>query len=67
MYQWSADPALADFYERALLNGLIGNMNRLSPYDESSHSVGFIYMLPLGGGGLTKPWGASNGGFPCCE
>jgi len=23
-------------------------------------------MLPLGGGGLRKPWGRSDGGFPCC-
>ena len=23
-------------------------------------------MLPLGGGGLTKPWGDSAEGFPCC-
>ncbi len=55
-----------DFYERALFNGLIGNQNRLAPYDEPSGTTGFIYMLPLGGGGITKPWGASNVGFPCC-
>merc|ERR1719265_2515872 len=26
----------------------------------------FIYMLPLGGKSLRKPWGASDRGFPCC-
>ena len=67
IFGWTADPAYFDFYERALFNGLIGNMNRLPPYNPSSHQVGFIYMLPLGGGGITKPWGNSvDGGFPCC-
>jgi hypothetical protein len=58
---------LADFYERALFNGLIGNQNRAAPYGPTTHSTGFIYFLPLGGGGLKKPWGPSNAsGFPCC-
>ena len=26
-YTWSADPKLADYYERALLNGILGNQN----------------------------------------
>ena len=26
----------------------------------------FIYMLPLGAGGMRKPWGMSNSSFPCC-
>ena len=27
MFQWSADAKLADFYERAFLNGILGNEN----------------------------------------
>ena len=26
----------------------------------------FIYMLPLGGDAMHKPWGKSDEGFPCC-
>lgn len=26
----------------------------------------FIYMLPVGAGGMHKPWGISNASFPCC-
>ena len=26
-FTWSADPKLADYYERALLNGIMGNQN----------------------------------------
>lgn len=54
----------ADYYERALLNGLIGNQNVQGPY--TGDDVGFIYMLPLGPS-VTKPWGSGiNSGFPCC-
>ena len=56
----SADPAKADFYERAILNGIIGNQNRLA-----SGATSYIYMQPLGGVN-TKPWGKSDYGFPCC-
>jgi hypothetical protein len=66
LYQWSGSSTYADFYERALFNGLIGNQNELTPYNVSEHNTGFIYFLPLGGSGLTKPWGPSNDGFPCC-
>ena len=31
LYTWSADSALFDFYERAVLNGILGNQNRLDP------------------------------------
>ncbi len=61
LFEWSADAKLADFYERALLNGMTGNQRRLDP-----NMTSFIYMLPLGGGGLRKGWGTSNTGFPCC-
>merc|ERR1719247_847047 len=55
----------ADFYERALLNGIVGNQKILSPNETQ-----YIYMLPMGGaptgGAVTKAWGNSNHGFPCC-
>jgi len=60
LYEWSADAGLADFFERALLNGMMGNQNRLNP-----NMTRFIYMLPLGGV-VRKPWSDSNRGFPCC-
>jgi len=56
----SADPKKADFYERAILNGIIGNQNR-----QASGATSYIYMQPLGGAN-TKPWGKSDFGFPCC-
>ena len=40
---------------------MIGNQNLLDPTTTS-----FIYMLPLGAGGMHKPWGQSTHGFPCC-
>ena len=57
----TGDSKLFDYIERALLNGIIGNQNRLNPSTTS-----FIYMLPLGANGMQKPWGASNRFFPCC-
>jgi DUF1680 family protein len=45
----------------AILNGIIGNQNRLDPDGATS----YIYMQPLGGVN-TKPWGKSDYGFPCC-
>lgn len=53
--QWTADTRLGDWYEQLLWNGLIGNQNRDGIYTPESHSTGFIYFLPLGGGGLAKP------------
>ena len=58
---WGAGAELADFYERALYNGILGNQNQADP-----SMTQFIYMLPLGGGGIKKPWGRSDQGFPCC-
>lgn len=57
----SADAAKADFYERAILNGILGNQNKEDPVGATS----YIYMQPLGGVN-TKPWGKSDYGFPCC-
>ena len=50
---------LAD--ERAIMNGIIGNQNKLDPA-----MTEFIYMLPLGAAHMHKPWGKSNQSFPCC-
>ncbi len=65
--QWNgrAGPQYADFYERALFNGLVGNQARTGQFSATT-STGFIYMLPLGGAGLRKPWGQSNENLPCC-
>lgn len=65
-YAWSLNASEFDFYERALTNGLIGNQAQSGPYAPDSHTTGYIYMLPLGGAALTKPWGASNTNLPCC-
>lgn len=54
-----------DWYARALYGGMIGNLATTGAW-ASTASVGFHYMLPLGGGGLTRPWGDSAEGFPCC-
>eukprot|EP00931_Biecheleriopsis_adriatica_P036106 TRINITY_DN20809_c0_g1_i1.p1 TRINITY_DN20809_c0_g1~~TRINITY_DN20809_c0_g1_i1.p1 ORF type:complete len:809 (+),score=167.38 TRINITY_DN20809_c0_g1_i1:31-2427(+) len=60
LFQWSADSSYADFYERAILNGIIGNQDR-----SAAGPTSYIYMLPLGGS-HKKPWGKSDYGFPCC-
>ena len=65
-FAWTLNASEFDFYERALTNGLIGNQAQSGPYAPDSHTTGYIYMLPLGGGALTKPWGASNTDLPCC-
>ena len=51
----SADASKADFYERAILNGIIGNQNKLEAV------TSYIYMQPLGGVNV-KPWGKSDYG-----
>ena len=60
-FMTSASASLADFYERAILNGIIGNQNTDDPVGATS----YIYMQPLGGANV-KPWGKSDYGFPCC-
>lgn len=60
-----ADASDADFYERALWNGILGNQRRVDPTGVTS----YIYMLPLGSAGsgvVRKAWGRSDYGFPCC-
>ena len=61
LFKWTASSTMADFYERAIMNGIIGNQNKLDPA-----MTEFIYMLPLGAAQMHKPWGKSNQGFPCC-
>ena len=61
LFKWTASSSLGDFYERAIMNGIIGNQNKLDPA-----MTQFIYMLPLGAANMHKPWGKSNSGFPCC-
>ena len=58
----SGDAGLADFYERAVLNGIVGNQDRRGGAEEATS---YIYMQPLGGPNF-KPWGKSDFGFPCC-
>jgi DUF1680 family protein len=82
LFRWHAEARFADFYERAILNGIVGNQKRGERGDDalSSSSCGtpsdcssggvslatsYIYMLPLGGA-VTKAWGKSDYGFPCC-
>lgn len=61
LFQWRAEARYADFYERAILNGIVGNQNR---HDDAG-VTSYIYMLPLGGV-VKKGWGKSDYGFPCC-
>ena len=61
LFKWTASSSLGDFYERAIMNGIIGNQNKLDPT-----MTQFIYMLPLGAANMHKPWGKSDTGFPCC-
>lgn len=84
LIRWTADAAAADFYERGILNGIVGNQRKpgqsscgtpagcsggegcRSPGARgASPATSYIYMLPLGGA-VTKAWGKSDFGFPCC-
>lgn len=68
LFQLEGGARYGDYYERALLNGLIGNQNREGQFapDQNPNTVGFIYFLPLGGA-VQKAWGDGvEGGFPCC-
>ena len=86
LFRWHAEVRYADFYERAITNGIVGNQKRgrstcgsppecgcnaegggcRSPGARAmSAATSYIYMLPLGGA-VTKPWGKSDYGFPCC-
>lgn len=66
LFGQTLDPSFLDHYERAFFNGLLGNQASTGQFGPQSETTGFIYMLPLGGGGLSKPWGSSDQGLPCC-
>ena len=64
-FSLDGDVRFADWYARALYGGMIGNQAITGQWADSN-TTGFHYMLPLGGAALTKPWGDSAQGFPCC-
>jgi len=57
LYGWSADPRLADYYERTLYNGILGVQH---PADGDK-----LYYLPLEGG-YWKLFGTPLHDFWCC-
>lgn len=64
LYTWSADAKMADYFERAFLNGILGNQNVIN-----DTTVDLEYMLPFGDTAQVKPFapvGADNNKFPCC-
>ncbi|KAL6204090.1 hypothetical protein ACLB2K_021359 [Fragaria x ananassa] len=63
LFRWTKEPAYADFYERALTNGVLGIQRGTEP------GV-MIYMLPLGSGRSKAisyhGWGSPFDHFWCC-
>ncbi len=57
VFSWTADSAAADFYERALFNGILGTMN---PKDGMT-----MYYVPLASG-YWKMFGLPLESFWCC-
>ncbi len=57
VFQWTADPAVADYYERALFNGILGTQH---PADGSK-----LYYVPLGSG-YWKLFGDPLHDYWCC-
>ncbi len=57
VFSWTADPTCADYYERALLNGVLGTQ---SPEDGSK-----LYYVPLGSG-YWKLFGTPLQDYWCC-
>ncbi len=58
MFTWTADPRLADYYERALFNGMLGTQH---PADGEK-----IYYTPLASG-YWRMFGTPEHGFWCCH
>ena len=58
MFTWNADPRLADYYERALFNGMLGTQH---PADGEK-----IYYTPLASG-YWRMFGTPEHGFWCCH
>ncbi|CAN4094876.1 unnamed protein product [Withania somnifera] len=63
LFKWTKEMAYADYYERALTNGVLGIQRGRDP------GV-MIYMLPLGRGGSKAQsyhkWGTQFNSFWCC-
>jgi uncharacterized protein len=57
VFSWTADPACADYYERALLNGVLGTQH---PDDGMT-----VYYVPLASG-YWKLFGRPRDAFWCC-
>lgn len=57
IFSWTADPRSMDYYERALLNGIVGTM---SPKD-----AGTMYYVPLASG-YPKMFALPRRSFWCC-
>jgi DUF1680 family protein len=57
LFQWNADPRAADYYERALFNGILGTQH---PADGSK-----LYYVPLASG-YWKQFGTRLHDFWCC-
>lgn len=57
LFAWSADPRAADYYERALFNGILGTQH---PTDGMT-----LYYVPLGSG-YWKMFGQPLHSFWCC-
>ena len=58
VFGWTADPRCADFYERALFNGILGTQH---PSDGMT-----LYYVPLASG-YWKLFGRPNESFWCCN
>ncbi len=63
---WDADSSYMDMYARQLYGGMLGNQAITGPWADPANSTGFHYMLPLGGGGLQKPWSDGSRAMACC-
>ena len=57
VFAWTADPGCADYYERALLNGILGTQH---PSDGMT-----VYYVPLASG-YWKLFGRPRDAFWCC-
>lgn len=57
LFTWTADPAVADYYERAFYNGILGTMH---PSDGDK-----LYYVPLSSG-LWKMFGTPEHDYWCC-
>lgn len=57
LIRWTADPAYADYYERAFFNGILGT--------QRADTGQMLYYVPLASG-LAKQWGTPYDSFWCC-